>query len=92
MDSIDYYNDTKYCPKCDQYVLYLRSIQACYCTECGGQVKLFSKADWEEFQRLERGSQTRAQRNGFARTPGLEPETGGDDGDEGASRRQGQGA
>ncbi len=65
MDSIDYYNDKKYCPKCDKYVTYLQSIQACYCTQCGGQVRLFSKADWEEFQRQERGAAQRAKRMGF---------------------------
>ncbi|HPF15197.1 MAG: hypothetical protein H6830_12730 [Planctomycetes bacterium] len=49
MESIDFYNDTKFCPKCMRYVRYLMSIHTSYCTECGGEVRLFSKEDWEEF-------------------------------------------
>lgn len=49
MQSIDFYNDYKYCPECDMYVTYLMSIHTSYCTKCGGQVQLFSKKDWDEF-------------------------------------------
>ncbi|RMH00861.1 MAG: hypothetical protein D6702_12960 [Planctomycetota bacterium] len=44
-----YYSETKYCPRCDQYVRYLQSIQACYCVECGSKVSLFSTADRKAF-------------------------------------------
>ena len=68
MDSLDYYNDTKYCPSCDQYVSYLRSIQDSYCTQCGSVVKLFSKEDWAEFQREGQRQKKQTQRMGFGRS------------------------
>ena len=49
MDHIDYYSDRKFCPSCSKYVTYLMSIEHSYCVECGGQVRLFSNEDWEEF-------------------------------------------
>ena len=49
METIDFYKDKKFCPKCSQYVSYLMSIHTSYCTTCGGEVKLFSKEDWEDF-------------------------------------------
>ncbi len=49
MATYDYYNDTKFCPTCEKYVTYLMSIHASYCTTCGGEVRLFSKEDWENF-------------------------------------------
>lgn len=49
MDAFDYYDDKKYCPCCDAYVAYLMSIEHSFCVQCGGEVRLFSKEDWEEF-------------------------------------------
>jgi hypothetical protein len=49
MDRYDYYTDQKYCPSCDKYVAYLMSIERSFCVECGGEVRLFSKEDWESF-------------------------------------------
>lgn len=49
MQSIDFYSDYKFCPECDQYVTYLMSVHTSYCTKCGGEVRLFSKEDWEKF-------------------------------------------
>ncbi len=49
MDNLDYYSDKKYCPTCDDYVSYLMSIEQSFCTHCGGEVRLFSKDDWEQF-------------------------------------------
>lgn len=43
-------SDKKYCPCCNEYVLYLASIDTSYCVECGGEVRLFSEADWKAFQ------------------------------------------
>ena len=49
MDRIDFYDDKKFCPCCDDYVTYLMSVEHSFCTRCGGEVRLFSKDDWEEF-------------------------------------------
>ncbi len=49
MDPRDYYADRKWCPTCTEYVSYLMSIEHSYCTQCGGEVRLFSSADWEAF-------------------------------------------
>ena len=45
----DFYSDRKYCDACQKYVSYLMSIEASYCVECGGEVHLFSKDDWQDF-------------------------------------------
>lgn len=50
MEHADYYSDRKFCTKCDGYVPYLMSIDHSYCTQCGSEVRLFSKSDWSEFQ------------------------------------------
>ena len=47
--NLDYYSDRKYCPGCDEYVSYLMSVEHSYCVQCGGEVRLFSEADWTEF-------------------------------------------
>ncbi|MEZ6003419.1 MAG: hypothetical protein R3F17_06975 [Planctomycetota bacterium] len=65
MDQGDYYSDKKYCPKCEDYVQYLRSIHASYCTRCGGEVKLFSKHDWEKFNH--ESSSPKRRKDGFER-------------------------
>lgn len=47
MDS--YYDDKKWCPACQDYVNYLMSVEHSFCVSCGGEVRLFSKEDWENF-------------------------------------------
>jgi len=51
MEHADFYNDRKFCSKCDAYVPYLMSVEHSYCAHCGAEVRLFSKSDWSEFQR-----------------------------------------
>ena len=46
----DFYSDKKWCPSCQEYGPYLMSIEHSYCTTCGGEVRLFSDADWGAFQ------------------------------------------
>lgn len=46
---IDYYNDRKFCPHCEDYRPYLMSVSKSYCAECGNEVRLFSKEDWVQF-------------------------------------------
>jgi len=72
LQSIDFYNDYKYCSACDKYVTYLMSIHDSYCTECGDKVRLFSQKDWEEFNhtpspKKHKASQTRRKTLGFGR-------------------------
>lgn len=49
MERNSYYDDRKYCPACDDYVPYLMSIEHSYCVDCGGEVRLFSREDWQAF-------------------------------------------
>ena len=49
METSDYYSDRKFCPQCNAYQAYLMSVAKSYCTECGGEVRLFSKDDWQQF-------------------------------------------
>ena len=49
MDPLSYYSDKKWCPRCDEYVTYLMSIEHSYCVSCGDEVRLFSEEDWESF-------------------------------------------
>ncbi|MEZ6016217.1 MAG: hypothetical protein R3F49_13945 [Planctomycetota bacterium] len=49
MQTADFYAATKYCPCCDKNVRYLASIEVSYCVECGGEVRLFSAAEWTAF-------------------------------------------
>ena len=49
MDKLDYYQDKKWCPCCKDYVAYLMSVEHSFCVNCGGEVRLFSKEDWETF-------------------------------------------
>jgi hypothetical protein len=49
MDHADFYSDRKYCPECEGYVAYLMSLETSYCASCGSEVRLFSKADWDNF-------------------------------------------
>lgn len=45
----DFYNETKWCESCSEYVRYIMSVNHSYCTKCGGHVRLFSKEDSERF-------------------------------------------
>jgi hypothetical protein len=49
MEPRDYYSDLKYCAHCEKYVPYLMSLDHSYCAQCGENVRLFSKQDWESF-------------------------------------------
>lgn len=49
MERIDFYNDKKYCPACEEYVTYLMAVGHSYCTSCGSEVRLFSDGDWATF-------------------------------------------
>ncbi len=49
MEPNSYYDDRKYCPQCQDYRRYLMSVSKSFCVECGGEVRLFSKEDWEAF-------------------------------------------
>ena len=49
MEPIDYYNDRKFCTKCEEYVPYLMSVDHSFCAQCGAPVRLFSDADWTAF-------------------------------------------
>ncbi len=49
MDNADFYSDCKYCHHCDNYVSYLQSMEHSYCVDCGNEVRLFSKEDWQRF-------------------------------------------
>lgn len=42
-------SDRKWCPACNEYVPYLMGLETSYCASCGGEVRLFSKEDWEAF-------------------------------------------
>ncbi|MDA1264504.1 MAG: hypothetical protein O2816_05420 [Planctomycetota bacterium] len=64
MDTLDYYQDKKYCPCCQGYVNYLMSIEHSFCVDCGGEVRLFSKEDWESFHE---GLKTRKPKGGRPR-------------------------
>jgi hypothetical protein len=47
---MDFYNETKWCPKCRTYVRYVMSVNRSYCVGCGGPVRLFSREDLERFR------------------------------------------
>jgi hypothetical protein len=54
MNHSNFYSDKKYCDCCDKYVSYLMSVECSFCVECGNEVHLFSKEDWQSFhQNLE---------------------------------------
>ena len=62
-----YYKDKKYCDECGKYVSYLMSVDLSYCVECGGEVKLFSQGDWQNFndklsERRTKGGRPRKER------------------------------
>ena len=45
----DFYNDRKFCERCQTYVSYLQSTDHSYCVQCGNPVRLFSTEDWSAF-------------------------------------------
>ncbi len=45
----DFYDERKWCPTCQSYVRYIMSVNHSYCVECNSQVRLFSKAEAEQF-------------------------------------------
>ena len=49
MRQTGFYTETKFCSRCDDYVRFLQSVQACYCVECGSKVHLFSVGDRKAF-------------------------------------------
>ena len=62
MDQLDYYNDRKFCPNCQDYRPYLMSVSKSYCVECGEEVRLFSESDWTEFHESMSAKKTRGGR------------------------------
>jgi hypothetical protein len=44
-------DELKWCPRCRKYVKYLQSYDYSYCIACGGKVHMFSREDWELFQK-----------------------------------------
>ena len=46
----DFYGDKKYCASCDGYHSYLMSVAKSYCTQCGNEMRLLSKNDWQSFE------------------------------------------
>jgi len=49
MPQSDFFKDSKYCPRCHDYVRYLQSLDASFCIDCGAKVRLFSAADKRAF-------------------------------------------
>ena len=49
MDTIDFYNEKKWCESCQSYVRFLMSVDHSFCISCGAPVRLFNKKDWEAF-------------------------------------------
>lgn len=45
----DYYNEKKFCDKCQTYVRFLMSVNRSFCAECGTPVRLFNKEDTKRF-------------------------------------------
>lgn len=43
-------DDRRYCAACTDYVRFLQSPSASYCTDCGGVVTIFSPEDMESLQ------------------------------------------
>ena len=45
----DFDRETKWCDTCNTQVRFLMSVNASYCTCCGGKVRLFAKAERQAF-------------------------------------------
>ena len=68
----DFYSDRKHCDHCDKYVSYLMSVDTSFCVECGNEVRLFSKGDWQNFntnlqERRPKGGRPRKNKGGDKR-------------------------
>lgn len=50
MDRRDFYQETKWCQTCKDYVRYLMSVNHSYCAHCGAEVTLFNKEDSVRFE------------------------------------------
>jgi len=50
MDYRDFYQEMKWCPKCNGYVRYMMSVNQSFCADCGGPVKIFNKEDLAKFR------------------------------------------
>lgn len=48
MGTSNFYNETKWCEACGDYVNFLLSLDHSYCVKCGAQVRLYSEADWTQ--------------------------------------------
>ncbi len=46
----EFYDEHKWCERCEKYVRFLMSVNHSYCVHCGGRVRLFSRADSAQFQ------------------------------------------
>ena len=49
MTERNFERDKKWCPKCEDYRRYMMSVNHSFCTDCGTQMRLFSKKDQERF-------------------------------------------
>ena len=49
MNERNFERDKKWCPKCEEYQRYMMSVNHSFCTNCGTQMRLFSKKDQERF-------------------------------------------
>ena len=50
MDFSDFYQEKKWCPRCNDYVRYMMSVNQSFCVQCGAPVKLFNKDDLAKFK------------------------------------------
>ncbi len=68
----NFYSDRKFCDSCNKYVSYLMSVDTSFCVECGHEVHLFSKDDWQSFnqnlqERRPKGGRPRRAKSGTKR-------------------------
>ncbi|MCU0866905.1 MAG: hypothetical protein MUC36_24230 [Planctomycetes bacterium] len=50
MDNPEFYNEQKWCERCQHQVRFLMSVNHSYCVECGNRVRLFRREDKERLQ------------------------------------------
>ncbi len=48
---MNYYDEYKWCRKCNRYVNFLLSMDYSYCIHCDARVVVFSKDDFKKFHR-----------------------------------------
>jgi hypothetical protein len=58
----NFYSDRKFCDHCETYVSYLMSVDKSFCVECGNEVHLFSKEDWQDFNETLQSRRTKGGR------------------------------